>query len=78
MKKLQKLSEMSCGRDCVVVEISAGRELSFRLGELGIFKGGKLSVAKSIGKGPVIVRVFGGELAIGRGQAEKILVECLE
>jgi ferrous iron transport protein A len=56
--------------------ILAGRRLLLRLSELGLLEGSDILVFRNKG-GPVIIRVYGSTLAIGRGQARRIEVaEC--
>jgi len=68
------LLEVPEGRDAVIRRIESGKALLLRLNELGLFEGSKLTVLRNK-QGPVILRIFGSTLALGRGQADKIEVE---
>lgn len=50
---------------------------SRRLYGMGIVPGAELEIVANSGHGPVIVRVRGVEVALGRGLARGILVEVL-
>lgn len=45
-----------------------------RLAALGFVPGALLAVQSNYGRGPVIVNIRGARVAVGRGQAHKILV----
>jgi len=45
-----------------------------RLAALGFVPGSRLLVETNYGYGPVIVRIRGARVAIGRGQAQRLLV----
>lgn len=47
----------------------------YRLYQMGILPGSVLEVVANYGAGPLVVRVMGAEVAIGRGVARRILVE---
>lgn len=67
------LLEVAEGRESEIKKINAGHGLMLRLSELGLFEGSKVEVLRNK-QGPVIIRVFGSTLALGRGQASKIEV----
>ena len=69
------LEEMNPGMKGIVREIMGGRGAMRRLMELGIVPGTMVEVIQNYMRGPVIVRVRGMEMAIGRGVASKIIVE---
>ncbi len=58
-----------------VVALPCGRGLAARLIALGLTPGCEVCVLQNRGRGPVIVEVHGARVALGRGQAEKVLVE---
>ncbi len=59
-----------------VVSIDTGCRLRTRLMQMGITPGAILEVVDNT-RGPVIVRVRGVTIALGRGMANRILVEPL-
>ena len=53
-----------------------GRTFEKRLMDMGLTPGTKITVVKSAPfQGPIEIRVRGSRLAIGRGMAERIIVE---
>jgi len=72
---IKPLSDVSEGKEVKVVGCRAGRMLKVRLEGLGIVPGQSLKVLQNRGKGPLLLEVMGRKIGIGRGQAEKIIVE---
>jgi len=70
------LDVMPPGSRARVVRIDAGTRALRRIIEMGITPGTVVEVVGSYG-GPILVRVRGAVLALGRGVARKILVEPL-
>lgn len=62
------------GDEGKVMEIDAGRGATRRLYEMGFNLGALVKVIKN-DAGPVIVSLAGNKVAIGRGLAEKIILE---
>jgi len=59
-----------------VTGLSGGKNLRARLTQYGLFPGDCLRILRAAPmKGPLLVEVNGREIALGRGVAEKILVE---
>lgn len=58
-----------------VIKINGGCNVKNKLYHLGIYEGVEVEKKISYKKGPVIVKVLNSEVAIGRGMAEKIVVE---
>ena len=71
------LSAVPEGKTVKVVGCAAGKMLRTRLEGLGITPGRTMKVLKNRW-GPLLVEVMDRKIGIGRGQAEKILVEELE
>lgn len=69
------LSEVKNCEQWIVRSIDAGMRLFNRLASMGICEGTKIMVVKNNKNGPVIIDVNGGRFAIGRGMAEKIVLE---
>ncbi|MEM2158107.1 MAG: FeoA domain-containing protein [Sulfolobales archaeon] len=68
------LIDVSNGVKVKIVDIVAGQRLRNRLMQMGLTPGTILDVIEN-SKGPVIVLVKGVTLALGRGMANKILVD---
>ena len=73
---MKSLDLIPSGTEVVVKDIQAGCGLKSRLYGLGIFPGEKIKVVKN-NQGPILVKVGNTKLAIGRGEAKKILVEVI-
>lgn len=69
-ERLVNLDIGYCGK---IKEISAGKSATKRLYEMGFNTGASLKVVKN-DSGPVIVSLRGNKIAIGRGLAEKIII----
>lgn len=75
MQKVMRLDLVKSGLRVVVKDIDQLGSICGRLYNLGILPGVELEVVVNNGRGPIIVRVRGDEIALGRGLARKILVE---
>lgn len=70
------LDQVKPGKKVVVAEVAGGWEASGRLMSLGIGPGVELEVVSIHPfKGPVVVRLEGTQVALGRGIAKKIAVD---
>lgn len=69
------LSEIQTGNFVILQSIKVGRELTSRLTSLGLTPGAKVEVLQNYGHGPLIVNVRGTHVALGRGEAARLLVE---
>lgn len=72
-KDIVPLSELVEGDIGVIVDYPKGRILSQRVVEMGLHRGEKVQVLKSLG-GPILVKVHASKVALGTGVAMKILV----
>lgn len=68
---LSSLKKNDCGRIC---EIDGGCNARSRLYELGLNKGVLVEIVKN-DIGPLILNIQGHKLAIGRGLANKIIMD---
>lgn len=64
------------GEEGIIQVVSGGPGLIGRLASLGIISGMRVKIVRNIG-GPLIVTTNGTRIAIGRGQAQKIVVRRL-
>jgi len=61
-----------------VVSISGGWGIRQRLGCLGIHPGDIITIKRSaIMQGPILIKIHGNQVALGRGVASRILVEVI-
>ena len=59
----------------MVAQLRAGNELTSRLAAMGLSAGARLVVLQNSGHGPMLVNVRDTRIALGRGEASKVLVE---
>jgi len=71
------LAEAQEGKTYKVVSFLGGKGLRCRLEGLGIYPGQTVKVLQNKW-GPVLVEIMGRKIGIGRGQAQKILLEEIE
>jgi ferrous iron transport protein A len=74
-RKGVSLSTIANGESVRIQRIESGHTLLSRLATLGFTPGAQLQVVQNRGRGPLIVSVRGGRVALGRGEATKIMVE---
>ena len=60
-----------------LISISGNRGITQRLAELGLTLGTKIKIIQDSG-GPLIIEVRNSKIALGRGMAEKLIVELIE
>jgi ferrous iron transport protein A len=58
-----------------VQAVRGGAEVTGRLTALGLVAGAPIEVLQNRGRGPLLVRVRDARIALGRGEAVKVLVE---
>ncbi|MEA2081202.1 MAG: FeoA family protein [Elusimicrobiota bacterium] len=77
MKK--NLMDMEDSQKGVIISLEGGNFFRNKLSSMGISEGAKIKkiTGHFIG-GPVIIKVKNTEIAVGRGMAEKIIVEVKE
>lgn len=69
------LANAHIGETVRLVAIQGGTQIRRRLADMGLSTGMEVKVITSIERGPIILSVKDSRLAIGRGMAEKIIVE---
>ena len=69
------LAELPEGKEAVIVDINAGRNLKRRLYELGILPGTKIKKISGRGRGPSIIEYKNSRFALGYGMSRKIEVQ---
>ena len=68
------LTRLSPSEGGSVVELRGGRRFVSRLATLGFTPGALLAMVQNYGHGPLIVRVRDTRIALGRGEAARIIV----
>ncbi|HDI12523.1 MAG: ferrous iron transport protein A [Hadesarchaea archaeon] len=70
------LTNLKPGEKGVVIQVAGGHGMRQKLALRGIKEGSWLRMISSLG-GPVIVESNGSQIAMGRGMAQKIIVEAI-
>lgn len=71
------LTSLQPGQRARLVRIEGGHQVVHRLSELGLTPGVELEVLQRNGGGPLLLAVRDTRLAIGRGMADRVLVEVV-
>ncbi|OGI44046.1 MAG: hypothetical protein A2150_02355 [Candidatus Muproteobacteria bacterium RBG_16_64_11] len=66
---------MPTGTHALVRALRGGQELMSRLSALGLVAGAPVEVLQNRGRGPLLVLVRDTRVALGRGEALKVLVD---
>ncbi len=69
------LSEMNTGDTAAIHSFRGGQLVNNRLASLGFTPGARVNMTQNFGSGPLIVTIRGTRVALGRGEAAKIIVE---
>jgi len=71
------LSWIAAGQKGLIRQLKGGREFSRRVVALGFTLGAEVTVIQNYGRGPMMVSVRDSQVALGRGEAAKIVVEVV-
>lgn len=69
------LAELASGAQAVVREVGGGKVFASRLAGMGLIVGSRLEVLQNLHHGPVLIRVRDTRIALGRGEAMRVLAE---
>jgi len=69
------LTMINEGRTVILHEILGGMGIRRRLTDMGLRPGSHIRVVSNSGRGPFVIGVGSTRLMIGRGMAQKIMVE---
>ena len=69
------ICDLTTGQSATILEFTGGQAVNKRLASLGFTPGVSVSVIRNYRSGPLIVMVRGTQVALGRGEAKKIIVE---
>lgn len=75
---LHTLSDIPAGGCTIVRKLRGGRDFVSRMTALGFTEHAEVRVIRNHGHGPIIAMVRGARVALGRGEAQKVLVERLD
>jgi len=68
------LTDLATDEEGAIIELGGGRDFVSRLATLGFTPGAPLRMLQNFGSGPLIVRVRDTRIALGRGEANKVVV----
>ncbi|HAL60791.1 MAG TPA: ferrous iron transport protein A [Chloroflexi bacterium] len=68
------LANLAPGQVGVVKRLAGGWGMVSRLAAFGFTPDAKVEMVQNFGRGPIIVMVRGTRIALGRGEAQKIIV----
>lgn len=71
------LAMIAEGEEVRLITIVGGRGLRKRLADLGLNPGMTLRVVQVVPQGPMILAVKDSRIALGRGMAQKVIVELI-
>jgi Fe2+ transport system protein FeoA len=71
------LNQLAAGAQANIIELQGGKTLVSRLAGMGISVGCQIEVLQNPVHGPLLVRVRDTRVALGHGEAAKILVKEL-
>ena len=74
MSRAVPLVGLPSGAAGVVVGCGGGHGIVSRLAAMGFTPGSRVTVISNHNRGPILVMVHGSRIALGRGEAAKILV----
>ena len=69
------LTTLAPGQVGVVYGLAGGARFRSRMATLGFTPGARLTMLQNFGHGPLIVNIRDTRIALGRGEAAKVLVE---
>ncbi len=70
----KSLLQLEVNQKGIIVLIAGGRTACKRLNEMGLVPGVEIELVNRINSGPVMIKVKGSKLALGRGLAAKVMV----
>lgn len=73
-ERILSLGELAEGAQARVHQVQGGQAFRGRVATLGFTLGTPLRLLQNAGRGPVIVLIRGTRVALGRGEALKVLV----
>jgi ferrous iron transport protein A len=75
---MKSISDLETGEGGLVYHLRGGKDFANRMAALGFTVGAEVRVVQNYCRGPVIVSVRHVRVALGRGEAHKVLVEVMD
>lgn len=76
--KLIPLSKIKSGKKVKLAGVEAGRGLNSRLAAMGLLPNVEITVVNNGHPGPFVISVKGSRMMLGRGMADKIMVDTTD
>jgi len=73
--KIISLSGLKTGKTAIIHRLKGGHGFKSRLSVLGFTPGTEVRMIQNFGHGPVIVEIKDTNIALGRGEAMKVIIE---
>jgi ferrous iron transport protein A len=77
-QELIPLEDLAAGTCGVVRQLGGGKDFAARLAAMGLAVGTQVEVLQNRRHGPLLALARGTRIALGRGEALKIMVEALD
>lgn len=74
MNNVSLLSELKTDKTAVIHSLQGGHTFRSRLAALGFTPGAQIKMVQNMGNGPLIVTLRDTRIALGRGEASKVLI----
>ena len=78
LKNVKPLSTVRSGQRVRLAAIEAGRSLNIRLSAMGLVRNVEITVVSNNHPGPFVILVKRSKVVLGRGMAQKIMVNACE
>ena len=75
MTTLVSLDQLPTGARAVVRKLRGGHEFANRLAAMGLVVGSRIEILQNADRGPLLVLVRDTRIALGRGEAMKVVAE---
>ena len=72
---MQKITDYKKDDKVKISYMNCRQNLKCRLEELGLYDGALVKIIKNDDFGPLIIKIFNSQFALGRGEAQKIYGE---
>ena len=71
---MKSLGDAKVGERVIIKQLRGGKDFTSRVAALGFTLGAVITILQNYGRGPVIVALRDSRVALGRGEAVKVLV----
>ena len=75
MDRIKSLNALAPGTQALVHQLQGGHRFVSRMAAMGFTPGAEITIVQNYGRGPLIVAIRDTRIALGRGEAKRVLVE---